>query len=108
MDWFWKIVKAMPTPTLAQVTLVIRYLVTAGGGILVMHSQYVTNSDIEKALGAVSVLAPIVLGWITNLQQQAAIKEAAVTGVPKPATTLSAVTASPAAAANAEATLPAK
>lgn len=99
--WFWTLLKAIPTPTLAQVILVLRYAVTAGGSLLVAHSQFVTASDVEKALGLVAVVAPVVLGWITNLQQVAKIKEAAATGIPVQATVLSPVTASPAAVANA-------
>lgn len=108
MAWFWTLLKAIPTPTLPQIILVLRYLVTAGGAILIAHSQFVTASTVETALGYVTVFAPIVLGWITNLQQVAKIKEAALTGTPIQATLLSPVTASPAAVANAAATLPTK
>lgn len=83
------------------VILILRYLITAGGAFMVAHSKFVTGSDVEMMLGLVPTIAPIVLGQLTHLQQKAAIKEAAVTGVAAQVSTLSPLTASPAAAANA-------
>lgn len=68
----------MDLPTLI---LVLRYLFSIGGGILIAHG-YLNQSGLEQALGLIPALAPIVLGWISHKQQAAAIVTAAATGVP--------------------------
>lgn len=68
-------------PSLPEVLLVARYVVTAIGAIMVKHG-WATDGDIEVLAGLVMAIAPIILAWITNRQQHAAIINAAATGVP--------------------------
>ena len=87
-------------------TLLLRYCVTAGGALLVAHSHFVTGSGVEFVGGLVPTVAPVIWGWVTQLQASAAVKEAAVTGVPTQPKMLSPVTASAAAEAHAIANAP--
>ena len=83
---------------LPTVILVLRYLFSVGGGLLIAHG-YMTSSALEQGLGLVPALAPIVLGWLSHLQQKAAVVNAAATGVAAQATVTSSVSPTPVAAA---------
>jgi hypothetical protein len=83
-------------PDLQTVILVLRYLFTIGGGILIAHG-YLSQNALEQGLGLIPAIAPMVLGFLVQMQNKAAVKEAAATGVPVPQTTLSPLTPSPAA-----------
>ena len=85
---------------LPTVILVLRYLFTVAGGVLIAHG-YLTQSGLEQGLGLIPALAPMALGWLTHLQAKVAVKEAAVTGVAAQPTITSPLTPSPLAAANA-------
>jgi hypothetical protein len=87
---------------LPTVILILRYLFTAAGGVLIAHG-FATDNGLQQALGLIPALAPMVLGWLSQLQAHTAVKEAAVTGNPVLPTLTSAITPSPAAAANATA-----
>jgi hypothetical protein len=65
---------------LATVVLILRYLITAGGGFMIAHGM-ATDNGVQQALGIIPMIAPIVLGWITHLQQKTAVVQAAATGV---------------------------
>lgn len=92
---------------LGTLILILRYLFTLGGGALIAHG-YLSQNGMEQGLGLIPAIAPMILGWITNLQGKAAVKEAAVSGIPVQPAILSPLKASPEATANEAATLPAK
>lgn len=70
--------------------LVLRYALTAAGGILVAHG-YAHDADVQTLMGAILSIVPVVFGWVSNRQQKAAIINAAVTGEAKQATPLSSI-----------------
>lgn len=92
---------------LGTLILILRYLFTMGGGILMAHG-YLSQNGLEQGLGLIPAIAPIILAQITHLQGKAAVKEAALTGVPVQPTILAPIKASPEAVANETATLPPK
>lgn len=76
------------------VILIVRYVLTAAGGVLVAHG-YLNSGEWEQASGALLTLVPIILGVISHKQAQTAVVTAAATGVAAQATPLSAIKASP-------------
>jgi hypothetical protein len=76
---------------LPTVILVLRYLFTVGGGLLIAHG-YMTQSGLEQGLGLIPAIAPGVYGYITHLQGKAAVITAAATGNPVQPTVTSAIT----------------
>lgn len=85
---------------LPTVILILRYLCTVGGGILIAHG-FATDNGLQQALGLIPAIAPAVLGWLSQLQAKAAVKEAAVSGIAAQPKVISPITPSPVAAAHA-------
>ena len=76
---------------LTTVILILRYLFTVVGGLLIAHG-YANQNGLEQAIGLIPAIAPAVLGFVTHLQGKAAVVNAAATGIATQATLTSSTT----------------